>query len=65
MQDDLNQLHDIASKLLSSHLATWAESLTHTFAHDDNQYLGVLHALLSVRSALAPFIGQQQDVHHG
>ncbi|WP_322042433.1 hypothetical protein [Paraburkholderia sp. J67] len=67
MQHDLNQLHDVATKLLSSHLAEWGESILNASAgHDDNKYLGILHALLSVRSALGPFIGgQQQDTSHG
>jgi hypothetical protein len=66
MQDDLKHLHDTASKLLSSHLSTWAQSLAHAPAgHDDNAFLGELHALLSVRSALSPFIGDHRDASHG
>ncbi|TKC86028.1 hypothetical protein FAZ69_22250 [Trinickia terrae] len=66
MQDELNQLHDVASKLLGNHLGTWADSLMNaTAGHDDNKALSVLHSLLAVRSALAPLVGSQQDTSHG
>lgn len=71
MQDELNSLHDTASKLLGSHLSSWADSLMNaTAGHDDNKYLTVLHTLLTIRSALAPLVsgsqasGGQQDVSH-
>ncbi|CAM2138316.1 MULTISPECIES: hypothetical protein [Paraburkholderia] len=67
MQNDLNQIHDVATKLLGSHLAQWGEAILNASAgHDDNKYLGVLHALLSVRNALEPFVGgHAQDASHG
>lgn len=71
MLEELNELHTIASSLLGSHLSQWAESLAAqslentTAGHDDNKALSVLHALLSVRTALSPLVGNQQDTSHG
>lgn len=66
MQDELNSLHDAASKLLGTHLGTWADSLMNaTAGHDDNRFLNVAHALLTIRSALEPLVSQRQDTNHG
>ncbi|GLU31192.1 hypothetical protein WKR88_15815 [Trinickia caryophylli] len=66
MQEELNSLHEVASKLLSNHLGNWANAVTNaTAGHDDSKFLGVVHALLSIRSALAPLVSQSQDSSHG
>ncbi|WP_199153366.1 hypothetical protein [Chromobacterium sp. ASV23] len=66
MQDELNHLHEQVSQLLGNHLGAWANDLMNTTAgHDDSRFLSVLHALLAMRSALAPLVSQTQDASHG
>ncbi|AXE34816.1 hypothetical protein [Chromobacterium phragmitis] len=66
MQEELNHLHDTATQLLGEHLGNWADSLLNAGGgHSDSRFIEALHALLTVRAALAPLVGNAQDASHG
>ncbi|MGQ5522749.1 hypothetical protein ACUHMQ_05740 [Chitinimonas sp. PSY-7] len=60
MNDELNNLHDTVSNLLSNGLHNWGDALTQAASdHDDNKFLSTIQALLTIRNVLTPLVSGQ------